>query len=304
MKLAMSSSRAAIAQAVAAGWRNRNLRRIGGVLLLGLSLAFLVRALLSAGSSSVLAAIDAGAVAVIALSGALYGLLLMLLARAWSRAAAPASSLRQALAVYGTSVLPKYIPGSILQYGSRQLLGRRLGWDAALMAHASLLEIALHVVAALTIAMVVLGATGSAAGLGAYWPVLALALVVAGIVLIVVFRRLPVRPVIISVVYQLAFFAGLATLAALCGASYGIAAPLLPTVGGLFLLAWLVGFIMPLAPGGIGVREATGVALLSGLVGVPAALLVMASMRLVSLLGDIVIFVAGGACQRALRLTS
>lgn len=288
-------------------WQNATMRRAGIVLLVGLSLLFLARAFLEAGSAQVFAAIDVTDFAAIGLFGIVYGLLLMLLARSW--ALAPGSSAagnRQILAVYGTSILPKYIPGSILQYGSRQLLGRQLGWDAALMAHGSLLEVALHVICSLVVALFLLiPALHPAGAEGLAWTiaVIAAALAIATAAMIFVRRRLVVSVLVGSAAYQLAFFAGMAALAAFCGALFGVSVAQLLVVAGLFLVSWLVGFVVPLAPGGIGVREATGVALLSGLIGLETALLVLAAMRLVSLIGDVLMFMLGAACQRALRLT-
>ena len=56
----------------------------------------------------------------------------------------------------------------------------------------------------------------------------------------------------------------------------------------LFLLAWLAGFIVPVAPGGLGVREAALLALAGG--GVPAAGLMAATLalRVSSIAGDLV----------------
>lgn len=290
-------------------WRNKWLRRSGVAMLIGLSLLFLGLAIRDAGSAAMLDHVDRGHIAGIALGGIAYAYLLVLLARGWSLTPAsltPDIGYSQAVAVYGTSILPKYIPGSILQYGSRQMLGQRLGWNAKLLAQASLLEVALHIFCSLTVALLLLAPPGAGAAVGLIWyaAVVAAAVAVAVVVLLVVPRSMTTAIMIGSALFQLTFFAGLAALAMLCGALFGVAAATLPAVGGLFLLSWLIGFVVPLAPGGLGIREATGVAFLSGVVGVETALLILASMRIISLIGDVLIFLAGLACQRALHLSS
>lgn len=54
----------------------------------------------------------------------------------------------------------------------------------------------------------------------------------------------------------------------------------------LFSSAWVVGYVVPGAPGGLGVREAMMVVLLTPLTGAPVATGLAVSMRLTTLLGD------------------
>ena len=54
----------------------------------------------------------------------------------------------------------------------------------------------------------------------------------------------------------------------------------------LFSSAWVVGYVVPGAPGGLGVREAMMVVLLTPLTGGPVATGLAVSMRLTTLLGD------------------
>jgi glycosyltransferase 2 family protein len=298
--MAMTFTGARLKSIAVVMWRDVRLRRVAMAVLLGLSLIFLVRAFVEAGSASVLARIDGGDLILMGVYGLAYGVLLVLLAQAWSLTSASDAGFRKAVAVYGTSVLLKYFPGSVLQYGSRQVLGARLGWDATSMAQGSVLEIALHVISALAVALVLIVPTRSSGELTGFVPVLALALAIAIAVLIFISRRLDPRIVLGSALYQLGFFAGMAALAALSASTFGAEISVLPAIGGLFLLAWLIGFVMPFAPGGIGIREAAGVALLTGITGLELALLIVAAMRVVSLIGDVLIFVAGLACQRSL----
>lgn len=62
---------------------------------------------------------------------------------------------------------------------------------------------------------------------------------------------------------------------------------------GLFSIAWLAGFVVPGAPGGLGVREAILVAGLSPLYGEPAAVALAIGSRLAFILGDGLAFLVG-----------
>ena len=59
-------------------------------------------------------------------------------------------------------------------------------------------------------------------------------------------------------------------------------------------LAWMLGFVTPGAPAGLGVREAVLLGLLGPVLGEPAALLLSLQLRLATLGGDLLLFVASG----------
>jgi uncharacterized membrane protein YbhN (UPF0104 family) len=61
----------------------------------------------------------------------------------------------------------------------------------------------------------------------------------------------------------------------------------------LFTSAWVAGYLLPGAPGGLGVREAITIALFSPLVGPGAAVGLSVTMRLVTVLGDGLAFLVG-----------
>jgi len=69
----------------------------------------------------------------------------------------------------------------------------------------------------------------------------------------------------------------------------------------LFTAAWLAGYVVPGAPGGIGIREAMMVLLLTPVVGAGAAAGLGISMRLVTVTGDGLAFLAGIVWQRNTR---
>jgi len=64
-----------------------------------------------------------------------------------------------------------------------------------------------------------------------------------------------------------------------------------PLIVGGYAFAWAVGFVVPGAPGGLGIREATLLALLSTTFPGADLLLGILAFRLITTLGDIVFFV-------------
>jgi uncharacterized membrane protein YbhN (UPF0104 family) len=208
------------------------------------------------------------------LAAAAYALLLPLLSRAWlevaaDRAARPWS---MALQIYGPSVIAKYLPGSVFHYASRQLRGGKHGLSQKRMAFSSMMEAILHVVCASLVAGFLM--------LPAF--MIALPIVIAACVLILLrFKRGMLR----AAAWQLLFFLGFAAiLIVLARLLPGLAEAKLAVA--MFLFAWIAGFLVPVAPGGIGIREAALLAL-AGPLASPEALAMFAILtRLVTILGD------------------
>lgn len=66
----------------------------------------------------------------------------------------------------------------------------------------------------------------------------------------------------------------------------------------LFATAWVAGYVLPGAPGGLGVREAIVVALLTPVVGAGAAIGLSLTMRLATVSGDGLAFLLGWALKK------
>jgi hypothetical protein len=218
----------------------------------------------------------------------------------------------EGLIVWGQANIAKYLPGNVLHFAGRQVLGARYGWPQAGIATASLLEVGLFVLLPAALAALALTATGADLGplgrsgqLGLV--VLAAALGLACVLFaarlarwlpppvgrLVARLELP-RPAAIlpALLYFLLFFVGMSLIAWwLYGVVTGRAAPAdLPLLAGAFLVSWLLGFIVPGAPGGIGVREGT-FALFGGvLLGQEGLVVVALLLRLVTLMGEGLLF--------------
>lgn len=72
-----------------------------------------------------------------------------------------------------------------------------------------------------------------------------------------------------------------------------------PAVLGVYAAAWLLGFLMPGAPAGLGVREVVLLLGLTPLVGGPAGMAMAALLRLVTTAGDGIAFLVGVGLRRS-----
>jgi hypothetical protein len=216
-----------------------------------------------------------------------------------------------ALVVWGKANLAKYLPGNVLHFAGRQFLGARQGWPQAAIATASLLEVCLFVLLPMGLAVLALATAGelglmdvagwhgtvAVATAGLLGVVVSGALVVRRLPAAVVTRLarlVPARPAEIApaCLYFLSFFLGMSLIAwALHGLVAGsMAIAQLPLLTGVFLVSWVTGFIVPGAPGGIGVREGS-FALLGGVFLEQESLVVVALLlRFVTLAGEGLLF--------------
>lgn len=177
--------------------------------------------------------------------------------------------------------LGKYIPGSVWQYAGRAAGARAYGIPVRPVGVSLLIEFAASAVAAGSMAAFLLGWWGAV-------------LVGAVTVLLIAGARLarpgPRAVAIRGTLLYVPVWALLGASFWLCAS--GVAAvPVrdLALFTGAFAVAWLAGLLAVYAPGGLGVREAVLVALLSGRIGAADALVLAAASRLMLVLVDVVL---------------
>jgi uncharacterized membrane protein YbhN (UPF0104 family) len=194
--------------------------------------------------------------------------------------------------IYFQAQLGKYIPGSVWQYAGRAAAARSSGIPVRPVGVSLPVEFVASGLAAGSMAGFLLGWWGAA-------------IVGAAAVFLVAGRRLARRgrPVVRATV--LATVLNLPTWLLLGGSFWLCAHGLLGVpehdiafYAGAFAVAWLAGLVAIYAPGGIGVREAVLVALLSGRIGAADALVIAAASRLIFILVDALL---AGIASAALR---
>jgi len=233
-----------------------------------------------------------------------YAVILQLIGLAWYRFLVaidgPSLGLGRALAIFGRTQIYKYLPSNVMHMVGRFALARSAGASNKALAFAQIGELSVIVLAA--------GALGALlawpvfqdayARYGPDNPTLIVGLIAAGllafaigVMLLFRFRMADIGGIALVVsaevflLYAL-FFIGNGLLIVTLSRTLNDAGHMAELIG-IGTVAWLIGFIVPGAPGGLGVREAV---LIMGLTAAglppPAATAVALGNRLVTVLGD------------------
>lgn len=199
------------------------------------------------------------------------------LARAWVATIDPVAlvSRRDLVRAYARGILMKYLPGSLFQYVSRHIGGRQVGLAHGQLVRSTVTEVGLHLVGSLTVAALCL--------LANRMPIMA----GAGAVILIAGGMVTRRPLLVALAFQIAAFGLFALAAVLVGASVLPSGTGLGQFAALFMLAWLAGFVIPVAPGGLGVREAALLALAGDGMSATSLLAVVLALRAASIGGDL-----------------
>ncbi len=211
--------------------------------------------------------------------------------------------------VYGKANIGKYLPGNVMHYVERNLFAAKIGLSQLDLAISSIIEVIGIIVVALLFSAVCAHEELLQAVAKYVKPMYAVILAVLGIlvitaVIIICRKSQRIRDMIkrladwkflkvfvwnlIIYAVVLAILGGILVL--VCGFIYdveidGAGAAAIITY---YMLAWVLGFIVPGAPGGIGVREAILVLLLSPVIGDTVTLSAALIHRLISIIGDFI----------------
>ncbi|MFO7801774.1 MAG: hypothetical protein R6V55_05725 [Desulfovermiculus sp.] len=245
------------------------------------------------------------------LLGLAYAVVCSLLAFAWLallRAQRVSSSLftrTEAWTLYGKTQIAKYIPGNVFHFAGRQVLGKQKGMAHSTLAVALFLEILIQFLAAALLSLLAAKSILNRFELSwsefCPWIGLSCAVLTLTVFWVLNSRLKQAWPILFlsplagSLVAYLAFFifSGLLFMCTVFLASSGsVTVPLAawPFLIGSYAFAWAVGFVIPGAPGGLGVREAVLLAMLESSMAGAGLLVGIVIFRLVTTLGDIFYF--------------
>lgn len=252
--------------------------------------------------------------ATVAVGSVVYALLLLLLAFAWRgllvAVDGPVLGLVQALAIYARTQVYKYLPGNVFHMVGRYAEARSAGASHAALGIAQIVELGLMFTAGGTVgAVLALPLLLDQLRLHGFetWllPVIVIACsAIAMALFAIVARRLNVprlagrvvaRGMLAFLLYLLFTFGSGALAMALAASLGGLAAS--PQIIGITAAAWLVGFLVPGSPGGLGVRDAMLIAGLTA-AGIPGATAIALGHRVIATLGDALLALAGFAIRR------
>jgi len=207
--------------------------------------------------------------------------------------------------IYGKSQIAKYIPGNIFHVLGRHILGSQVGIKHIVLAGATVYEI----LGLLSISILI-GFSGMFIfGLGDIYFSLYQIISILLTALVIIGLAIPLAPYLMSLRGIIIPYKGIGDSFLNIGKVYLfyfifflIAGLLLAVITNIFLdinfiitaklivifsIAWIAGFIIPGAPGGIGVREAVIIFFITPIIGEAQSIAVAIALRFVTLLGDV-----------------
>lgn len=211
------------------------------------------------------------------------------------------------------SQLAKYLPGNIGHHVGRVVLAKRIGLSidtvVVSMAIDTMILMGAAVacsVPAFALILSLLRQQGASHGRIALAALALLSFVLVALSLVPVARREILRHIRLVValchrgalrlfvqgwlIHSLAFLLGATALYLLCSALEGSFSATWLSVLGVYTAAWLLGFVMPGAPAGLGIREVALLVGLTPLYGGEQAMAAAATLRLVTVTGDGLVF--------------
>ena len=225
-----------------------------------------------------------------------------------------APALRPATALFLESQFAKYVPGNIAQHLSRVFLSRKLGLPTGAVVLTLVVEAAWASAAGAVIALLAAGAAGlDILPPGIRLPILGTGILAAFLVPIALPRlagvliarmpqlkgvRLPdFRPTVPKTMACMAIYAVsflvLGVVTWLIAIAIGSESPPVLAVTACAVTSWLAGFLTPGSPAGAGIRDTVLVLGLATIIPAPEAALVAILHRLLTALGDLILFLIG-----------
>lgn len=224
-------------------------------------------------------------------------------------------NLRTSIYAYCKANLYKYIPGNIFHYVGRSQIAFDEELTQGKVISASVLEIAMLTLSGLLLSIIFAGQLTSTwigdTGIPLWVGIIILALVILAAVALMnpslrkyfsnaiksvygQVRQVGIVAIIISICIYVFYFIinGMLFILLLIGAGYEIQSADVLAIIGANTFAWLLGFLTPGAPAGLGIREVAMYALLGGAVGSQTIIVAVLLYRTVTILGDLLAYAA------------
>ena len=208
--------------------------------------------------------------------------------------------------LYASANIAKYLPGNVMHYASRNIIGTRYGISNKKVLASTVLEVGLKIITAVVLIMVLAFdylKTVIAQGYNRYlvWAIAVTTFFIIGLLIFIYIKfKEDIKPkkflsnvlaifLLDSAVYLINILC-FALFAWVVVQDFSLVWHNFFIISGIHLTAWLVGYLTPGAPGGIGVKEAVMVFLMGGLMVKSDILLVTVLLRIASILGDSLAF--------------
>lgn len=216
--------------------------------------------------------------------------------------------------VYVKSNLGKYLPGNVMQFAGRNILGKNLGITQTSIAISSVLEIIMLCITSAVWSILLAGEQFisivsyyvSYFGLNKVLFISFFLLLLGTIILFIIYKKFrkffsEIKSLfsLKNIPYIIKSFALLSTtmllngfiLTMIVGFSEAISIKSFLTITVAFIISWLVGFVIPGAPGGIGVREAVLSIVIGNAFGEGVILSAALLQRFILILADVLSYI-------------
>lgn len=285
----------------------KNIARWAGTLLVIISLIYVFNSFSALSEDIHKIESDPKNISFILLISLIYGASQFLLSEAWLQILSVLGTdnlNRQTIyQIYGKTQLAKYLPGNIFQYAGRLALAKKMGIPLHSIMPSLVIEVLGVVSAALILTSFLAKQIHQVIRIEVFWLPFVIVLGFALVITIIAYKKYHGRMNrelflqlmtkkfhLLSILFlYLCFFliSGLILLAILQLFNINLGAITPFEIIGISCAAWITGYITPGAPGGIGVREATLVLMLTPITGAAFSALIAVIIRMISVLGDI-----------------
>ncbi|MFC1688836.1 hypothetical protein ACFL07_04140 [Pseudomonadota bacterium] len=195
------------------------------------------------------------------------------------------------MSAYGISQLAKYVPGNIFQFVGRQALGVSVGIPGGKLAKSAIIEIIFLVIAAMLLSIQAVQLWLPHLSGSATFLTISLLIVVCFCVLLLRKETLLSRTLLFNMFFfitsGLVFWGVVSSLT-----DHSIEITQISKISSAFIFAWLLGFLTPGAPAGLGVREYIILTSLTGIASEPLLLLSVIVSRVITMGGDMIFYSA------------
>lgn len=206
-------------------------------------------------------------------------------------------TIKLSVAIFGVSQIAKYIPGNIFQFAGKQVLAVRHNLNSAKVVKSQFLEVILLLLSSLPFCVYV--GVYSFLGMGAALSIFASFLFFLGASFII--NRVSTNFFRTFSSYMIFMFVSGGMFFLIVTSTIRVSPALSLNVFVLcsFVAAWLVGFIMPGSPAGLGVRESILILFLFPVFRDQSLIFNAAILtRLVTVIGDLIFFIFSSTVQR------
>jgi hypothetical protein len=207
--------------------------------------------------------------------------------------------------IYAKANIGKYLPGNIMHYASRNIYGVKYGIKQVDMVYSTVFEILLKVISATIVSFLFLNRHISSIiesiqnqlGINIKIVAIIIALMVFTILVLLFLRAKTTFKSLIQlgkviIIYSFIFFINAMIF-------IGVTFLIQPTViesqnilyaAGIYIMAWLIGYLTPGAPGGVGIKESIMIILLSNIYTASSITLVSLITRIINVIGDLIAY--------------